>query len=736
MQLFDATPDAREREGAAALDYMIAAETSYIEITPRALKNEDTFAVFDAHGDATPANGGNLGLFHRDTRHLSKLFLTFCGVRPLLLSSTVREDNATFTCDMTNPNLAGRDGGKDLLHSLIHLRRQRFLFGGACHDCLTLHNFDVTPHEIEIAFDFAADFADLFEVRGARRARRGEHHPPRVTDSSVQLAYAGLDGQTRRTLLRFDPRPNELSGERALYRLTLKPGETLGLFIDIRFNDSVPDARKSPKLAFRAALHSARLAMRERGARAATAWSSNQYFNDGLRRASSDLAILITDTPEGPYPYAGVPWFSTVFGRDALITAFQTLWMDPSIARGVLLHLAANQATAFDAAADAEPGKILHEVRYGEMAELGEVPFRRYYGSVDSTPLFVMLAADYFDRTGDVEAARGLWPAVKAALDWISKHGDRDGDGFVEYHRQTEEGLANQGWKDSHDSISHEDGALAKGPIALVEVQAYVYAAWRGAARLARALGFDREAEAHEARAAVLRERFDAAFFDAKLGGYVLALDGEKKPCRVRSSNSGHALFTGVARPERAASVVATLMSAASFSGWGVRTLSAEAARYNPMSYHNGSVWPHDNALIALGFARYGFKAEALRIFEGLFRASITFDLRRLPELFCGFPRARNLGPVSYPVACAPQAWAAAAPFALMQAALGIGFDIGRRRVTFDRPALPDFLDELVIRRIALPEGVLDIKVLRAGTSAAFSVLSRVGDVGLIVEKP
>ncbi|MCW2285335.1 glycogen debranching enzyme [Rhodoblastus acidophilus] len=717
-----------------ALDYVIAAETSHIEITPRSLKSEDTFAVFDAHGDAAPELGGNLGLFHRDTRHLSKLFLSFCNVRPLLLSSTVREDNATFTCDMTNPHLAARDGSADLQHSLIHLRRQRFLFGAACHDCLTLHNFDVAPRDIEIAFDFSADFADLFEVRGARRARKGEFHAPRVAQDSVALAYTGLDGRTRRTVLQFEPRPSELSGERALYRIALGPGETLGLYIEI--SCEARDGGRSARQAFRSALHSARARLRERNARAAVATSSNQYFNDGLHRAASDLAILVTDTPEGAYPYAGVPWFSTVFGRDALITAFQTLWMDPTIARGVLLHLAANQAKDFDAVADAEPGKILHEVRYGEMAELGEVPFRRYYGSVDSTPLFVMLAASYFERTGDVETVRALWSSLKAALDWIAVHGDRDGDGFVEYHRQTDEGLANQGWKDSHDSISHEDGSLAKGPIALVEVQAYVYAAWLGAARLARALGLDREAAAHEARAGVLRDRFDAAFFDAGLGTYVLALDGEKRPCRVRSSNAGHALFTGVARPERAGRVVEALMSTASFSGWGVRTLSAESARYNPMSYHNGSVWPHDNSLIAMGFARYGFKAEALRIFEGLFRASISFDLRRLPELFCGFPRARNLGPVSYPVACAPQAWASAAPFALMQAALGLGFDVGRGRVTFDRPSLPDFLDELVIRHISLRDGVLDLKILRAGASAAFSVLSRVGDVGLIVEKP
>ena len=575
-------------------------------------------------------------------------------------------------------------------------------------------------------------------MRGAHRKRRGDFHEPRIDGNCVKLAYTELDGLTRSTLLRFEPQPRDLTGERALFDLTLRPGDTLALFLEICFNENEANIRanRSPKLGFRAALHSSRAALRGRELRAASATSSNQYFNDGLRRAASDLSILITDTPEGPFPYAGVPWFSTVFGRDALITAFQTLWMDPSIARGVLRHLAANQARDFDAAADAEPGKILHEVRYGEMAELGEIPFRRYYGSVDSTPLFVMLAAAYLDRTGDLETTRALWPSVQAALEWIAVYGDCDGDGFVEYHRQTDEGLANQGWKDSHDSISHEDGSLAQGPIALVEVQAYAYAAWLGAGRLARAVGRDSEAAAHEARAAELRAHFDAAFFDDDLGVYVLALDGEKRPCRVVSSNAGHALFTGIARPERAARVASALMSSASFSGWGVRTLSADAARYNPMSYHNGSVWPHDNSLIALGFARYGFKAEALRVFEGLFRASVYFDLRRLPELFCGFPRGRNLGPVSYPVACAPQAWASAAPFALLQAALGLGFDFARDRVIFDRPALPDFLDEIVLRRIALGDGMLDVKILRVGASAAFSVLSSVGELGLIVEKP
>jgi glycogen debranching enzyme len=350
-----------------------------------------------------------------------------------------------------------------------------------------------------------------------------------------------------------------------------------------------------------------------------------------------------------------------VFGRDALITALQTLWLDPEIARGVLGHLAAHQATTNEPARDAEPGKILHERRQGEMAALGEVPFARYYGSIDATPLFVMLAGAYLQRSDDVETLRRLWPNVQAALAWITRHGD----GFVTYERRSERGLKNQGWKDSPDSIFHADGALAEGPIALCEVQAYVYAAWRAAADIARQLG--EPADAYGARAESLRRLFDEHFFDVQLGTYVIALDGAQRPCRVRTSNAGHALFTGIAHPERAASVVRTLMDPRSFSGWGIRTVAEGEARYDPASYHNGSIWPHDNALIASGFARYGFKREAAQILEALVDASTHFDGARLPELFGGVARRAGEGPTLYPGACSPQAWAAGAPLMLMR---------------------------------------------------------------------
>ncbi len=729
MSQTDAMPGGAETAvavtGPQPAEFYIPATVSLQERHTRTLKSGDAFGVFDAAGDVLGGPGSSDGVYYRDTRHLSRLDMLVGGQRPLLLSSTLRDDIAELTCDLTNPDLY-EDGHLVLEHNLVHLRRSRFLWDATCYERMSVRSFAAATQTVRIEFRFDVDFSDLFEARGTKRARHGIRLPAEIAADTVLLTYMGLDDARRSTRLRFEPAPILLEANRAVFELKLAPGARALVFTEIACDD-IP-AERPPRVEFLRALIDSRRRLRRESSRAAAVATSNEVFNEAMRRSVCDLYMLVTDKPSGPYPYAGVPWFSTAFGRDALITALHTLWLDPEIARGVLTYLAANQATEVDHLADAEPGKILHEVRHGEMAMLREVPFRRYYGSVDSTPLFVMLAGAYVERTGDLATARALWPHVGAAMEWIDAYGDRDGDGFVEYGRQSEEGLANQGWKDSYDSIFHADGALAEGPIALCEVQGYVYAARRAAALLAQKLGLGMEADAFEGQAEALRQRFEAAFWCEELGTYALALDRHKRPCRVRSSNAGHLLLTGIASPERARQVAEGLMDGRSFSGWGIRTIAVGEARYNPMSYHNGSVWPHDNALIAMGFARAGCKAEAARLFDGLFGACQTLELRRLPELFCGFSRRRAQGPTAYPVACSPQAWAATALPAMLAACLGLGFDPERRRVTFDRPVLPECLPDVTLYNLAVGEARVSVRLRRSAGEVALNVIERTGD--------
>ncbi|MBC7799816.1 MAG: amylo-alpha-1,6-glucosidase [Gemmatimonadaceae bacterium] len=707
-------------------EFYIPATVSLQSRRTRTLKSGDTFGVFDSSGDAAGSPISTDGIYHRDTRHLSRLELLIDGQRPVLLSSTLRDDNAELTCDLANPDLY-EDGRIVLEHDLLHLRRSRFLWQATCYERLSIRSFAQVARRVRIDLRFEADFTDLFQSRGMTRANHGEIMSPDYGADVVTLSYVGLDKRPRSTRLRFDPPPAVLNGRHAVFEFDIEPGATQLFFVEIACDPAVAD--DSPRRAFNRALLESRRRLRQEIGRAAVVITSNEVFNEAMRRSIGDLYMLVTDKETGAYPYAGVPWFSAAFGRDALITALQTLWLDPSITRGVLAYLAKNQATTTDAAADAEPGKILHEVRYGEMAELREVPFRRYYGSVDSTPLFVMLAGAYVERTGDLETAARLWPNIRSALNWIEVHGDRDGDGFVEYYRQTAEGLANQGWKDSHDSVFHADGSIAVGPIALAEVQGYAFAARRSAAEIARRLGHGAEASALEARASVLQEAFEKAFWCEDIGTYAIALDGQKRPCRVRASNAGHLLLTGIATPEHGRRVAAQLMSRTFFSGWGIRTLALGEPRYNPMSYHNGSVWPHDNALIALGMARYGCRAETSRLFGAMFDACQTIELRRLPELFCGFPRRRAQAPTGYPVACSPQAWAATALLAMLQACLGLSFDPERRVVRFTHPVLPASLDEVTLLNLELGGATISVQLRRVGDEVAMNVLGRTGTI-------
>src|SRR6185437_5059974 len=441
--------------------------------------------------------------------------------------------------------------------------------------------------------------------------------------------------------------------------------------------------------------------------------TSDRRFNDWISRSQADLQMMIAGNPEGAYPYAGVPWFNTVFGRDGILTAMQCLWLAPWMAKSVLHFLARHQATEVNPEQEAEPGKILHEMRRGEMAALKEVPFGCYYGSVDATPLFVILAGAYWERTRDYGFLQTIWPNILAALRWIDRYGDLDRDGFVEYQPRISKGLVQQGWKDSHDSISHADGSLAELPIALCEVQAYVYAAKRAAARIAESFGFGELCTDLIAQSDALQANFERDFWSDDLGCYVLALDGRKRPCRVRSSNTAHCLFAGIAARERATAVMNTLMGGDLFCGWGIRTLGCGEVRYNPMSYHNGSVWPHDNAIAARGLARYKFHKEAIKIMYGMLDASTFMEHNRLPELFCGFHRRGGEGPTLYPVACSPQAWSSGAVYQLLEACLGIEIRSEERSIRFSYPYLPDILDDLRIEGLPIGEGSIDLILRR-----------------------
>ncbi len=711
--------------------YYVRAISSFADDRTRVLKYGKTFAVFNRFGDLEALGPMQFGLFYAETRHLSRFTLRLNGREAMLLSSTIRDDNGFLAVDLSNvDNLV--DGKIELARGTIHLFRCKFLDEAGCHEQIRVINYGMETLEAAISVRFAADFADIFEVRGTARVHRGENLPSRLSRDEVVLGYRGLDNVERRTRLQFAPVPGLLTESHAQFDLTLEPKKETLLNITVQCEQ---DAERKPAVLYSTAFQGLRERVRSGPLRECKIITSSQRFNACLARCEADLSMLIEGNPEKNYPYAGVPWFSTVFGRDGIITALECLWLAPEIARGVLGYLAEAQASEEDEVRDAEPGKILHEMRRGEMAALHEVPFGKYYGSVDATPLFLILAGAYYARTGDRDFIASIWNNIEAALKWINVYGDVDGDGFVEYAQKSAKGkgLSQQGWKDSYDSVFHSDGKLAEAPIALCEVQSYVYGANRAVALLAEARGDAVRGKSLRGEAEALKNKFDAAFWSEELDLYALALDGNKKPCEVRASNAGHAFFTGIASRERAAPLTQTLMSAEMFSGWGVRTLGTSEARYNPMSYHNGSVWPHDNALIGLGLSLYGGQEHAARILSGMFDASLQFDLHRLPELFCGFHRrADGNGPTHYPVACAPQAWASGAIYLLLSACMGMNICAATKTITFSNPILPENLDEVRLERLRVGDASVDLLFNRHSQGIAVEVLKKDGELEIV----
>jgi glycogen debranching enzyme len=706
--------------------YAILAASLAADLPRVVLKHDDAFAVADRHGDLPALPEGDFGFYAGGTRFLRQLELQVHGQPPLLLSPTVNGEGLQSAVELTNPTLA-LDGRGVLPRQMLRIARRTTLYARAFHQHLTVENFSGEPHDLELSWDFDADFVDVFEVRGHPRPRRGTTLPAQVEGASATLGYRGLDGVTRATMLRFTPAPSQLDATRAEYRMTLAPGQHVEIALAV--SAAVGDQADEPAADWDTALEHRTAVAQAMRRETAPIITDNPRFNTWLARARGDLHLLLTATEDGFVPDGGIPWFVAPIGRESLLAAFQALPYQPAVARGTLRYLARRQGRVHDAFTDQEPGKIMHELRRGEMAACREIPFLPYYGSVDATPLFVMLAAEYVAWTGDRALAYELWPAVEAALAWM-----REAEpGYLRYSRHSELGLDNQGWRDSADAVMHASGELAASPVALVETQGYAWAALRGGAALAELLDEPEAAMALRTRAESLRARFEADFWIDDEQYYALALDGTGKPCRVVTSSPAHCLWTGIVSPSRAELVARRMLGDAMFTGWGLRTLAANERRYNPLSYHNGSVWPHDTALAALGLRRYGLTGEFLDLATALFEAAQHFEGCRLPELFCGLPRVEGHGPTRHPVACSPQAAAAGVVFQLVTGILGMIPDASANQLTLQRPQLPEWLRWIELHDLRVGGSRLSLRVSQGRESAAVELLSREGDTELLV---
>jgi glycogen debranching enzyme len=665
------------------------------------IRHNGAFLLMDRNGDVPLRPETGLGLYRDDTRFLSRYDFSFCDAEPVRLLTTASLGFAAQQV-FTNPRMHSADG-HELPRSTVEVRRQRVI-SSVLEEVVRVTSFHVQPIELEFRYTFDADFADILEVRGLERPRRGRVERGRQSDRSLDFAYLSRDGVRLRTVVEFSGAPVNISAHTAVVRVKLLPHQARSFTVTVAcLREDIPEKPNDGELF--AGLQ--RQYHQWRGS-STRVFTSNEHFNAVLDQSINDLRTLWNDDEHGGYLAAGTPWFDTLFGRDSIIASLQTLAVNPAIARQTLRVLAAQQGSEVNPWRDEEPGKILHEVRRGESARVGEVPFGRYYGSIDSTPLFLLLAAEYWQWTADARLIRELLPAIQAGLSWCAEFGDSDGDGYLEYAQRSSRGLLNQGWKDSGDAIVAADGSLAPQPIALVEVQGYLYAAKRGLATVMAALRQSRMSSQLSREAEGLRRRINHDFW-VESGFYALALDGQKRQVASRSSNPGHLLYCGVPLPTRAHRVVDSLLANDMFSGWGIRTLSTESPRFNPFGYHLGTVWPHDNSIAAMGFKKYGREAELQELATALFDAARGFDYSRLPELFCGTPRTAQHAPVPYPVACKPQAWAAGAIPLLLQAILGLCPHANDNELLVIRPQLPFWLEEVQVRNLRVGSASVDL---------------------------
>ena len=649
------------------------------------LKDNRAFIITDAHGDIPMAYPTELGYYYRDTRHLSGLEMLVNGSRPILLFSGLSKDSRKISVELTNTDF--KVGSFVVQRTSLYFKKTIYLEEDALILELLVGNLSRYDLPLDIAFHLAADFFDIFEVRGSVRERRGERLPSDIYKNRLILKYRGLDNILRKTVVEVFPEPDLINNSQICFHILAESKKEFAIKLKVY-----------PYTEFK---------IREAGKSKKGGWPletdfrlhfSDEAINALFDRAKQDIGLMVSEFDKEKVPMAGIPWYCALFGRDSLITSYQLLPWIPELARGTLKILAKYQAKDFDDFTDREPGKILHELREGEMANTKEVPFIPYYGSVDSTPWFIILTAEYVKSTGDVRFLKEIWNNVLFAAEWMEMYGDLDGDGFLEYKTRSPLGLRNQGWKDSHDAVHHKNGELADPPIAVVEAQAYKYMAYNALADLYSIMGRDEEFNLYKRKAEEFKKLFNKTFWMEEEQFYCIALDRDKKQCKVISSNPGHCLLAEIVPRMRATKVMKRLLGDELFSGYGIRTLSKREVMYNPMSYHNGSVWAHDCAFTVEGLVKYGFYREALKLFEGLINAGKFFQDFRMPELFCGFDKEEGRGPVPYPVACTPQAWASGSLFLMLRSLLGLKVDAFNKVIYLFDPLLPKDIEVVEIR--------------------------------------
>ncbi|MFZ0817131.1 MAG: glycogen debranching N-terminal domain-containing protein [Candidatus Sulfotelmatobacter sp.] len=681
------------------------------------IKDEEVFFLCDRSGNVPVGNQQGFGLYYHDCRFLRGYELSIGGM-PLNSLASTSEHGFMSEFVLTNPDLQQPDESP-LPKQSIGIHWQRIINSAelSLKDIITCTNYKHSPLQFVLSFHFAAGFEDVFQIRGLQPEKIGRRGKPTWQSGSLFFQYNGADGLYRSLRISLAPKTSRIRRDGVDLELSLAPNENKQVRISLAISES--NKKKQPA-ALRSSKPDANRLTRDLHQdiddwvkKHCEVKSNSPLLNDVFQRSILDLRILRTSLDDHEYFSAGLPWYGALFGRDSAISSLQSLAFEPRIAEHTLRLLAKFQGAEVNEWRDEQPGKILHEYRVGELAHLNEIPQTPYYGSVDSTPLFLILVAQHAKWTGDLTLFHELKRPIESAFNWIRKYGDESGNGYLEYKSKSKKGLGNQGWKDSGDAIVNSDGSLALPPIALVEVQGYVYLAKMTVAELYDRAGDRSAAEGLRDEARQLRTHFERDFWLKEKGIYALALQAGKNPAAVVSSNAGQALWSGMVDAARAKRTVEQLMSRETFSGWGVRTLSSAESRYNPVGYHLGTVWPHDNSIIAAGFRKYGFDDAACRIFAGIVEASKHFERRRLPEVFAGFSRDEFPIPVRYPIACHPQAWAAGTMPFMLESLLGLVPNAFENHLQIVRPVLPEFVHSLELRRLRIGKATVDLSFNR-----------------------